>query len=126
MTVFNLVLVSPCPSFLAVVDYGWQCILQLHTLHIHTVGRTSTGVAGCAAYSCTPSTEKRSRYGSVLGDLVDPFDHFVPFIVETGHRLFDLCRMSLHIFCRQLRGAIARYNAMAAHSWLFPFLRYRT
>jgi hypothetical protein len=79
----------------------------------------------------TRIAEKRRRYRPVLGDLVDSFDHFVPFVVEaTGHLsdealrfvqlLFrdDPSKTSLHTFCRQLGGAIARYNAMAAHSWV--------
>jgi hypothetical protein len=79
---------------------------------------------------------KRAHYRPILGDLVNDPEHLAIFLVEATGRLSEdsmklakfivkdsASRSILNLFCTQIGGAIARYNAMAAHAWVQYYLR---
>jgi hypothetical protein len=82
------------------------------------------------------TASKVARYRPILGDLAADPDHLAIFLVEATGRLADPAmklvkfivqdspsRTILNHYCTQIGGAIARYNAMAAHAWVQYYLR---
>ena len=100
-------------------------------------GRLQRKLPGHSWVELRRTTDKHDRYLPVLGDLAKDPEHLAIFLVEATGRLSEASmkllkfivkdsasRSILNLFCTQIGGAIARYNAMAAaHAWVQYYLR---
>jgi hypothetical protein len=99
-------------------------------------GRLQPELPGHSWIQHLRTTDKHDRYLPVLGDLAKDPEHLAIFLVEATGRLSEASmklvkfvvkespsRSILNLFCTQIGGAIARYNAMAAHAWVQYYLR---
>jgi hypothetical protein len=99
-------------------------------------GRLQRKLPGHSWVELRRTTDKHDRYLPVLGDLSKDPEHLAIFLVEATGRLSEASmklvkfivkdspsRSILNLFCTQIGGAIARYNAMAAHAWVQHYLR---